>query len=227
MTLEGPTWVLDQQASNLEAVAPQFVVTAVFADGKLSGVAGCNGYGTEYTSTRTRLRVSSEVFRTLKLCSQPAMNVEASYLERIPTARAYTIRRDRLTVRTTTRGADLVYRALSAQVLLGDWVVTSYYRPNAITSVIVGSTVTASFDGKTISGNGGCNSYSGTYETDETKIEIGPIAATQRACVDAAVTQQESDYFAALDRVRTFGLDSNGATLFRADGGIAVTLARA
>ena len=226
MKLEGPTWVLDQEASNLEAIAPEFVVTALFVDGGLSGTSGCNNYNTTYTATRTRLRVSANVASTLKLCSQPAMNVEASYLERIPTTRAFTIRRDRLTVRTTTRGADLIYRALSARELLGDWEVTSYFRPGAITSVLAGTTITATFDRKTISGNSGCNNYSGRYESDETKIEIGPVAATQRACADNAVNQQESEYLAALDLVRTFTLDSNGLTFLRADGGIAVTMTR-
>jgi heat shock protein HslJ len=224
--LEGPTWVLDQKASNLETIAPEFVVTALFADGRVSGSSGCNGYNASYVATRTRLRVTGPVASTLKACSGDAGNVEASYLARIPTARSYRIRRDRLTVRTTTRGADLVYRALSAKALLGDWVVTSYFRPGAIVSVTAGTTITASFDGKTMSGNAGCNDYSGKYQTDETKIEIGPVAATQRACADNAVNQQESEYLAALDTVRTFGVDSNGVTLYRADRGIAVTMNR-
>ena len=44
-------------------------------------------------------------------------------------------------------------------------------------SVIQGTTITASFDRTTMSGNAGCNSYSGPYQTDATKIRIGPIAA--------------------------------------------------
>jgi heat shock protein HslJ len=224
--LEGPTWVLDQQASNLEVIAPEIVVTAIFADRRISGTSGCNTYGADTVVTRTRLAITSPISSTLKACGPPASNVEAAYRERLPTARRYSIRRDRLTVRTTTKGADLIYRALSAKALLGDWEVTSYFRPGAITSVIVGTTITASFDAKNISGNGGCNSYSGPYETDGTKIRIGPVAATQRACLEANVTQQESEYLAALDAVRTFGIDQNGATLFRADGGIAVTMAR-
>src|SRR4051812_4555929 len=194
--LEGPTWVLDQEASNLETVAPQFAVTARFADGRLSGSSGCNTYNATYVATRTRVRVTGPVASTLKACSGDAGNVEASYLARIPTARAYTIRRDRMTIRTTTRGADLVYRALSAKALLGGWVVTSYFRPGAIVSVAAGTTVTASFDGKNIGGNAGCNDYGGPYKTDATKIGIGPLAVTQRACADNAVNQQESAYLA-------------------------------
>jgi len=224
--LEGPTWVLDQKASNLEVIAPQYVVTATFEDGKLSGSSGCNRYNTTYTARGSRLRVSRNIASTLIACNQDASNVESSYIARLPTARSFSIQGDRLTVRTSTKGADLVYRALSARALRGDWIVTSYFRPGAVVSVIQGTTITASFDRTTMSGNAGCNSYSGPYQTDATKIRIGPIAATQRACAEASITQQESEYLGALDTVRTFGIDEHGMTLFRADGGIAVTMAR-
>jgi heat shock protein HslJ len=226
MSLEGPTWVLDQKASNLEAIAPEYVVTATFDDGRLSGSSGCNRYNTTYTVRGSRLRVSRNIASTLIACNQDASNVESSYLARLPTARTFSIRRDRLTVQTPTKGADLIYRALSARALRGDWVVTSYFRPGAVVSVITGTTITATFDAKTMSGNAGCNNYTGPYETDETKIRIGPVASTQRACLEAAITQQESEYLAALDTVRTFGIDGNGLTLFRGDGGIAVTMTR-
>jgi heat shock protein HslJ len=224
--LEGPNWVLDQKASNLEVIAPQYVVTATFDDGKLSGSSGCNRYNTTYTASGSRLRVSPRISSTLIACSQDASNVESSYIARLPTARSFSIRGDRLTVRTSTKGADLVYRALSARALRGNWLVTSYSRPGAVVSVSAGTTITASFNGKQISGNGGCNNYSGPYKTDDTKIRIGPVAATQRACAEAALTQQESEYLAALDAVRTFGVDATGVTFFRSDGGIAVTMAR-
>jgi heat shock protein HslJ len=224
--LEGPTWVLDQKASNLEVIAPQYVVTATFDNGNLSGSSGCNRYNTTYRARGIRLRVSPQIASTLIACNQDAGNVESSYIARLPTARTFSISGNRLTVRTQTKGADLIYRALSARALRGDWIVTSFFRPGAVVSVSAGTTITASFDAKTMSGNAGCNNYSGPYKTDATKIEIGPIAATQRACADNAVNQQESEYLAALDTVRTFGIDVHGVTLFRADGGIAVTMTR-
>ncbi len=224
--LEGPTWVLDQKASNLEVIAPQYVVTATFDNGNLSGSSGCNRYNTSYTARGSRLRISRNISSTLIACNQDASNVESSYIARLPTARTFSVDGNRLTVRTSTDGADLIYRALSARALRGDWQVTSYFRPGAVVSVAAGTTITANFDAKNLSGNSGCNDYGGPYKTDATKIQIGPLASTQRACAQAAVMQQESEYLAALDTVRTFSVDANGATLFRADGGIAVTMAR-
>ncbi len=33
-------------------------------------------------------------------------------------------------------------------------------------------------------GNGGCNNFFGTYDLDGTRLKVGPIAATKRACPD-------------------------------------------
>jgi heat shock protein HslJ len=227
VSLEDTRWVLDQEASTLETVASDVVVTAVFAADRLSGSAGCNDYNTSYTVNGRRLTVSSPIARTLKLCAPTAMNVEIAYLERLPQVRAFAINGDRLTLSTTTRGADLVYEALSAErALEGSWVATSYFRPGAVTSLLPGTTITATFGEGRISGNGGCNEYGGPYEARRSTIRIGPIMATKRACVDAAATQQETEYFAALELARSFELSSNGLTLLREGGTIAVTYAR-
>lgn len=47
----------------------------------------------------------------------------------------------------------------------------------------------------TIRGNGPCNSYSADQSVPYPWIQIGPIAATRRACPDLAA---EADFFAAL-----------------------------
>jgi len=47
---------------------------------------------------------------------------------------------------------------------------------------IVDVGVDASFDGTTISGNAGCNSYHASYEVDGSQISFGPIAATNKIC---------------------------------------------
>jgi heat shock protein HslJ len=44
--------------------------------------------------------------------------------------------------------------------------------------------VSAEFDGSTISGNAGCNSYNASYETGGGDISFGPIAATKKICFE-------------------------------------------
>ena len=65
---------------------------------------------------------------------------------------------------------------------------------------VAGSIVTLSFaNGNQASGNGGCNSYGGTYTaTGDGTISFMDIASTLMACADAAITAQETVYVQAL-----------------------------
>jgi heat shock protein HslJ len=220
-------WVLDQKASTLEAVVPSAVITARFSSNRrLAGSAGCNDYNAAYRIVGRRMRINQNIATTTKACAESVMNAESAYLERLPQVRSFRVRGSALTLETSTKGAPLVYHAVRApDALVGPWVVTSYFRPGAVTSVIVGTTLTANF-GDTLSGNAGCNDYSGPYTAKGTTISIGPLASTLRLCADPAVDQQETDYLAALQLAKSFRIDSNGLTLLRGDGGIAVQLAR-
>ena len=85
----------------------------------------------------------------------------------------------------------------------GSWDVTAFNNGSAIVSVALGSTITMVFDADgQVSGNGGCNQYSGGYSVDGNNISIGPLRSTMMACPDQAVGTQESQFLAALDMVR-------------------------
>jgi heat shock protein HslJ len=61
----------------------------------------------------------------------------------------------------------------------------------------------ATFAAGTISGNAGCNDYTGTYTVDGDKLTIGPLATTKKGC-GPAQTALETAYLAALGRVATY-----------------------
>ncbi len=223
--LEGTEWILDQEASGLTPV-PAAVVTAQFSsDGQLTGKAGCNNYSTSYEVDGSDMTISPQIAQNLKACQGAVGRVESAYLARLPKAKSFAITGPKLTIATSA--APLVYRALDPErALAGDWVVINYFRPGAVTSPVPGSTLTANFDSGRISGDAGCNQFTGPYETDGTKIAIGPLASTRRACADPAVDEQESQYLAALELARTFSLAGGNLTLFRDGGTIAVTYQR-
>lgn len=225
--LEGTQWVLDQRATRLTAVVRSAVVTAQFSsDGSLVGNSGCNRYTTTYTTSGSKMTVNGPIASTRMACTPAISRLEEAYGSRLVAAQSYVIDGSVLTIRTTETGP-LVYDALDPErAVAGDWVVVNYFRPDAVVSPVAGSTLTATFDGGQISGDSGCNRYTGPYEVDDTKIAIGPLASTLRACADPAVDEQEQQYLAALELARTFGLDGGNLTLLREDGGIAVTYQR-
>lgn len=219
----GTVWILDQRASRLGVSSSSVVVTAQFgSDGQLTGNDGCNQYFTSFTTRGRRLTIDSAIGGTLIACTGAAGRVSDRYRARLPKARSFRVRDEVLTVRTTAR--PLVFRALDPEeAVAGEWEVTSYYRTDAVISPIAGSTLTARFADETVSGDGGCNRFTGPYEVDDTKIAIGPLASTLRACTDPAIEQQERDYLAALELARTLSLAGGNLTLLREDGGIAVS----
>lgn len=107
------------------------------------------------------------------------------------------------------------------------WQVTGYNTGGAMASPLTGTTLTARFDAEQITGNAGCNDYSGPYHVSGSNIAIGNLATGMMACDDSTgVMQQESDYLAALQSAATFRFDGNRLELRRADGTAVVMLIR-
>lgn len=60
------------------------------------------------------------------------------------------------------------------------------------------TSITLAFDGAgAVSGNSGCNSYSGAYAINGTSLSIGPLISTRMAC-EPDVMDQEQLYLASL-----------------------------
>jgi len=62
-------------------------------------------------------------------------------------------------------------------------------RANALFTVHLGpeqvvAAITADFADKTVSGDGGCNSFSGPYRAERRSIKLGPLRSTLKACAD-------------------------------------------
>lgn len=75
-----------------------------------------------------------------------------------------------------------------------------------------------------MSGSGACNRYSGKAEIDGGTMAIGPIVATKMMCAPAPM-DRETSYFDALDKVRSWKIDSGELLLLDGQGGVLVRLA--
>ncbi len=83
------------------------------------------------------------------------------------------------------------------------WILTGYEADGGIRGVPDNPTVDAIFTGGTVSGSGGCNSYTAPYTVAGSKLTIGQIASTLMMCEGVPGTV-ESAYFAALQRAASF-----------------------
>ena len=95
-----------------------------------------------------------------------------------------------------------------------------------MTSVVGEVTLTATFDADTVSGDAGCNTFSGPYQVDGESITIGPLVSTRRACADEELQQQEDAYLAALQLAESYAVTGDRLDLFRPGQTFAVTFQR-
>ena len=224
--LVGTNWVLTSRSSFGTGLGTVTVTIQFADDGTVSGNNGCNNYGSTYTTRRSRMTIDDRIFADQRLCAGREDVVGAKYLTALPKVQTFSISGTTLTLRGRG-GVTLVYRATGARDLVGSWEVTSFYTGNAISSPVVGSTLTAEFTRRQISGNSGCNTYSGPYTATATAIEIGPLASTLRACADPAVDTQEQQFLAALALATSYRVAGDRLDLLRDGGTIAATLVRA
>jgi heat shock protein HslJ len=231
--LTAVNWVLTDQVS-LGVPQRGVTVTAQFDDGnRLAGDSGCNSYGASYRTKGSALTIT-DVLSTQRAClpadsTAPSPSaVEQAYLAKLPQVASFRVARSKLTLFASGGTAILVYRASdAARDLQGEWNATGYYTGDAIQSVITGTTVTARFDQGQVSGDGGCNRFSGQFEISGDSISIGPLATTLMACSDPAASTQESQYLEALQLATTFRVTGDRLELFRPGGTIAATFERA
>ncbi len=79
-------------------------------------------------------------------------------------------------------------------------------------------------DGSAVQGFSGCNTYNGSFTSSGNELQIGPLAATMKMCIDSTVMELEQTFHKALDDVKRFGLTGNELTLMDAQNNPLVTL---
>jgi len=95
------------------------------------------------------------------------------------------------------------------------WVLISF----GATSPLPGTSLTLSFQGGQTGGSAGCNSYGGSYQVAGDKIEIGPIAITEMACLEPqGVMEQETAFVQFLQAGQRFQIQDGELSIFGPDG---------
>lgn len=97
--------------------------------------------------------------------------------------------------------------------LVGAWLAEDIAGGGVIDNLQ--TTLEIAADGK-VSGNGGCNRFSGSASIDGDKISFGDLASTMMACTEAAM-DQEMKFHAALAAAHTFRIDAEQRKLFLSD----------
>lgn len=220
--LTGTHWTLDAQPG--AGAVDSWIRFG--ADGKVTGNDGCNGFSGPYTRTGAKLTLGP-LAGTQMACAGAADAVSRRVTAGLARVAAYAVARRALELKDAAGATVLGYHEERATIE-GAWDVTSVLYDDAIRSVILDTKLTATFaaDGR-ISGSTGCNTFRGPYTASGDRIEIGPLAATRRACTSPEGAQaQEQGYLAALESAVRIEQTASRLTLMNAKDQMAVTLER-
>lgn len=226
-TLDGTGWALKTYdvSGTATDVPAGTVVDAKFAEGKVSGFAGCNTYNGPATIDGAKLTVGA-LATTMRACDAEVTAVETAYLANLGKSATFTATADGLTIFDADGKQLLTYAPAAANPLLGEWNVTGYNNgKEATVGPIDGTELTATFtpDGK-VSGSSGCNTFTGAYELEGDALTVGPLASTMMACEQPAM-DQEAQFLAALQTPTTVETSGATVTLRDANGAAQVVLA--
>ncbi len=106
-------------------------------------------------------------------------------------------------------------QVLAEELTDSSWQLATYGPAGAETPVSGETPITLVFDSAgQVSGDGGCNSYGGTYQVADNQVSFSQLISTLRACMDDNVTAQEQDYLQALQSSGRFERTDTGLTIW-------------
>jgi len=223
-------WRLVDYRSESGEMTPMLEQTTVgvkFSGGKLGGSAGCNRYfGSYVLGEGNQLSLGSEMGSTQMACIPEVMDQEQRYLSLLGQVVAVDRAEDHLLLKDADSTVLLKFVATEPATLENtEWQATGINNgKGGVVSSATTSRSTAVFAGDQLSGTGGCNRFTATYETEGDQITIGPAAATRMFCNEPeGIMDQEQQYFEALGRARTFSLTPEKLELRDGGGALQVS----
>lgn len=206
---------------------PSGVINAIFGtDGTVGGFGGCNDYSAGYSTNGSSVDVG-DIISTKMSCGNQLDTQERAYLGILGAAVRFENTGTQLSIYDDqTPGSKLVFKPGTAKAspvptaIVGAWTLASMEKSSTSMTLSSSVTTTATFtvDGK-LSGNGGCNQYSGTFVlTGTSAIGISPLATTKMFCADPA-GNQESNYLAILQNAATWEYSDVSGKLTLREGG--------
>lgn len=99
------------------------------------------------------------------------------------------------------------------------WNLDSYNKEGTLVNILPNTEITIQFQGSTITGSAGCNSYTGAYGINGNTIMIDALAVTEMYCAEPeGIMEQEYDYLTALGSATTFKIKGSTMEMANADG---------
>lgn len=195
--LDGTIWQLSLIETGNMAYSPVGVVTAVFANGQITGLGSCNRYGGSFTLDGQNIHIQ-EVAITAADCLQTGLiEQEETYIAALTNATSYVSENN--TLRLIHSAGVLHFTLmppLSAPPFTDTvWKLSSFNVDGSFKSLVAGSQITIQFAANQVSGSAGCNNYGGSYTLVGDTLQITGTNTTLMACDEEVMAQESSFLF--------------------------------
>ena len=220
--LDNTFWYLLSIGDN--ALIPYTEITAGFTvnddgiTGAISGSSGCNAYNAKIGVNFAVGPIAS----TQKACPTEVMKQEGGYLDWLSKAYDYSRAGDQLLI--STANGVLTYNSTpvldqSLELQNKTWYLVSV----GTLTAVPGSNATSFFaaDGRSLSGNTGCNNYTGSYKAEPgNKLAISGMTSTLAACASEALTKQEEALLVFLPSAVSYSVNGSQMQIQTVDGSV-------
>lgn len=223
--IEGVDWTLLRQGveGTLAELPDGLSITLLMEDGEASGNGGCNDYFASYQRDGDQL-MFSDIGSTEMYCDV-ASDQEAAYFANLGEVTTGFSTGGTLVMTGVEGDPILEFEVTETGPIPTDgiegltWELDSLVLPAEDTLTLVPEAVMASMtlDNGQVTGTGGCNSFSASYELEGAVLSFSEIVRTRMAC-PAMVMQFEDGLLSQLESVASWSSDGGSATFYDASG---------
>ncbi|HXV98376.1 MAG TPA: META domain-containing protein [Anaerolineae bacterium] len=206
LQLAGTAWELEsigEPEDNIGVIEGSHPTLNMMVD-RYVGFGGCNWFLGVYGVSDDTLRFQMPASTPL-LCDEPpgVMNQEGTYMTALLNVTEFQKEGDKLIAYTVENQRLLTFIPAKPMPFENTtWTLKLFKQEENWIPVVLGSEVTAQFEGEQLSGSAGCNDYSATVDQEGTKLTLTSITASAETCTEPeGLMAQEEIYLAALETV--------------------------
>lgn len=155
--------------------------------GTISGKNGCNNFNVKYTklSSKNQIKTDSPM-GTLMACDSESMKLEQDFSAAITKMKFKIVKKNNTVQFKNAKNKVVMEFSIPTQNQLWSFIGKNNWKLIALENVgqdYGRASIKFNIAEKKVSGNTGCNNFSGTYETNDDRISFDKIASTRMACI--------------------------------------------
>lgn len=155
--------------------------------GTISGKNGCNNFNVKYTklSSKNQIKTDSPM-GTLMACDSESMKLEQDFSAAITKKKFKIVKKNNTVQFKNAKNKVVMEFSIPTQNQLWSFIGKNNWKLIALENVgqdYGKASIKFNVAEKKVSGNTGCNNFSGTYETNDDRISFDKIASTRMACI--------------------------------------------